>query len=168
MTVTPATTPAERLAGLRARTGTLPQAEFDRLWADLPTAHTDQLRGLWQGGLFDTGHPHNRRPGVNPWYGKYFASTNEAWPDVYRTSNGDLQASGSRGSLWMVEFRGELTAALVYDEQPVLDHFKAVGPDSLLGVMDRSQDREADVWLYFWLDRIDPAPQVTGLYQLET
>jgi hypothetical protein len=163
-----ATTPLTHLAELRARTGVIPQAEFDALWATLPTVHIDVLRGLWQGGLFDTDHPHNRRPGVNPWYGKYFAGNDDARPDVSRNADGGLYVSESHGSLWMVEFRGELTAALVYDQLPVLDHFKQVSDDSLLGVMNRQEDREADSWLYFWLDRVDVPMSVEGLGQIET
>ncbi|GAB3289409.1 hypothetical protein GCM10027563_26110 [Parasphingorhabdus pacifica] len=36
----------------------------------------------------------------------------------------------------MVEFRGEVTATMVYDGQPIFDHLKKVDDNTLLGVMN--------------------------------
>jgi hypothetical protein len=36
----------------------------------------------------------------------------------------------------MIEHRGVLTAAMVYDRQPIIDAFRRVGPDVLVGAMD--------------------------------
>jgi hypothetical protein len=36
----------------------------------------------------------------------------------------------------MIEHRGVLTAAMVYDRQPIIDAFRRVGPDTVLGAMD--------------------------------
>jgi AcrR family transcriptional regulator len=82
----------------------------------------------------------------------------EAWPDVMVDDQGELYATATRGTLRMVDFRGVPTAALVYDDEPVMDHFVWVDPDTRLGVMDRAADRDADSWLYFWLERRPPAP----------
>jgi hypothetical protein len=38
--------------------------------------------------------------------------------------------------LRMIEHRGVMTAAMVYDRQPIIDAFRRVGPDTLLGAMD--------------------------------
>ncbi|MGW0251454.1 DUF4334 domain-containing protein [Nocardia goodfellowii] len=35
-----------------------------------------------------------------------------------------------------IEYRGVLSAAMVYDHLPIIDHFRRVDPDTLLGVMD--------------------------------
>ncbi len=143
----------ERLADLRRRTGIIDQAELAELWSALAPARTVEMLGAWRGGLFDTGHPHNRRTGSNPWHGKHFVSLDTAWPDVCEDPSGVLYTAGSPGSLWMVEFRGEVTASLIYDDQPVLDHFKRVDDRTALGVMNREVDRSSDTWLYFWLER---------------
>ena len=39
-------------------------------------------------------------------------------------------------SLWMEEFRGEVTASMVYDGAPVHDHFKKVDDNTVLGIMN--------------------------------
>lgn len=142
-------------AALRGTTGTVDPADLAAVWTDLSPARAPEMLGAWRGGLFDTGHPHNRRTEPNPWHGKHFSSLEVAVPDVCADADGALYAAGSRGSLWMVEFRGELTASLIYDEEPVLDHFKRVDDRTALGVMNRAVDRADDSWLYFWLERED-------------
>ena len=39
-------------------------------------------------------------------------------------------------SLWIEEFRGEMTASMVYDGRPVHDHFKRVDDDTVMGIMN--------------------------------
>ncbi len=38
--------------------------------------------------------------------------------------------------LRMIEYRGVTSAAMVYDRQPIIDHFREVEPNLLLGLMD--------------------------------
>lgn len=45
-------------------------------------------------------------------------------------------AGGGAASLWPVEFRGEVTATMVYDALPILDHFKRVDDTTLMGLMN--------------------------------
>jgi hypothetical protein len=47
-----------------------------------------------------------------------------------------LFTRGPQARMRMVEHRGVLTAAMVYDRQPIIDVFRRVGPDVLLGAMD--------------------------------
>lgn len=148
---------ATHLVDLRTRSGTIDQAELATLWAGLDVVRPEILLGSWRGGLFDTGHPFNRRNDRSQWHGKRFTSLDDARPDICIDSDGQLYTSGGGGSLWMIEFRGEVTAALIYDDQPILDHFKRVDETTVLGVMNRTIDRETDTWLYFWLDR-EPDP----------
>lgn len=41
-----------------------------------------------------------------------------------------------RARLRMVEYRGVLTGSMVYDALPIIDHFRTVDKDTLLGAMD--------------------------------
>jgi hypothetical protein len=53
-----------------------------------------------------------------------------------------------------VEHRGVVSAAMIYDALPIIDHLRAAGPDTLLGLMDlRGLDRP-----FFFLLRRDAAP----------
>ena len=48
-----------------------------------------------------------------------------------------LRTSKHRARLRNVEHRGVVSAAMVYDHLPVIDHFRRVDADTLLGTMDQ-------------------------------
>ena len=91
------------------------------------------------------------------WFGKIFNSVDDVEPivcfdDGNLFSNNELSRGGA--SLWDVEFRGEVTATMVYDGQPVLDHLKRVDENTLMGIMDGKRQRVSGNYLYFLLERI--------------
>jgi hypothetical protein len=47
-----------------------------------------------------------------------------------------LHTKRPKARLRVVEHRGVMTAAMVYDDLPIIDVFRRVGPDTLLGLMD--------------------------------
>jgi hypothetical protein len=56
-----------------------------------------------------------------------------------------LRARGRTARLVRVEFRGCLSAALVYDRQPIVDHFRRIDAIRMLGVM---QARSASPYFF--------------------
>ncbi|MEU2979887.1 DUF4334 domain-containing protein [Streptomyces hirsutus] len=146
-----------RFAELRGRKTTVPAAELDEIWDALPTVRVEEILGTWQGSGFDTGHPVHRRLSASGWYGKTFLAADDAKPLIMRGEDGRLYSDTELGkgeaSLWMVEFRGEVTATMVYDGQPVLDHFKAVDNRTLMGVMNGKGFGESGPFYYFVLER---------------
>ncbi|NED61131.1 DUF4334 domain-containing protein, partial [Streptomyces sp. SID10244] len=74
------------------------------------------------------------------WFGKTFTSRSDVQPLMCRDENGDLFSNTELGkgeaSLWAVEFRGEVTASMVYDGQAVIDHFKKVDENTVMGIMN--------------------------------
>jgi hypothetical protein len=60
-----------------------------------------------------------------------------------------------KARLRMVGYRGVVTATMVYDALPVLDHFRRVDEDTLLGAMDA---RGLDAPFFFVLRREPSAP----------
>lgn len=54
----------------------------------------------------------------------------------------------------MMDYRGEQTAAMIYDKQPVIDLFKSAGPNVVLGAM---QSRAEDRPHFFLLEKDDDA-----------
>ena len=135
-------------------------AELDALWSDLASTSVHDLLGSWRGGDFATGHPASRLLEQIRWHGKRFGGPLDADPLVCRAEDGTLYAEtaaagGGSASLWAVAFRGEVTATMVYDALPVLDHFKAVDDDTLMGIMNGKLEQvfgTADPY-YFWLER---------------
>lgn len=138
--------------------------DLDALWADLAPVSVDEVLGAWRGGDFATGHLASSVLEQVRWHGKRFDSAMDAKPLVCRGEDGELfshlkAGGGGEASLWPVEFRGETTASMVYDKMPVVDHFKAVDDDTLMGIMNGKLEAAfgvADLY-YFWLEREDRA-----------
>lgn len=133
---------------------------LDALWAELPTLTPEEMLGAWRGGDFATGHPAGALLGTLRWHGKRFDSLLEGHPLVCHDEDGELYsntkaAGGGYSSLWAVGFRGEVTATMVYDALPVLDHFKQVDEATVMGIMNGKLETvfgTPDPY-YFWLER---------------
>jgi hypothetical protein len=95
-------------------------------------------RGRWQGGEFDTGHRENGTLATINWFGKTFISATDAKPLICLDADGNKYANTDNGeaSLSMAEFRGEVTATMVFDGQPVHDHFKKIDDNAVMGIMN--------------------------------
>lgn len=127
-------------------------ADLEALFDALPAVAEDFMIGEWDGGVFVTGHPGEQQLGSMRWIGKTFRARNDVDPIVSRGPDGGRMANPVMGSasLRRVEYRGVLTATMVYDKHPVFDHFRRVDEDTVLGVMDRKGD---DMPLFFHLRR---------------
>ncbi|MGW6054230.1 DUF4334 domain-containing protein [Streptomyces sp. NPDC055189] len=135
-------TPAvyERWKTLRSAAGPVDPADLDALWADLAAVDASSILGSWKGFAFSTGHPIQQVLTRSHWHGKQFIALDDAKPLICRARDGSLYSDTTAGrgeaSLWNIEFRGEVTATMVYDGMAVFDHFKRVDDTTLLGVMN--------------------------------
>jgi hypothetical protein len=123
-------------------------------WFDaLGAVATEAMLGDWEGGVFNTGHPGEKHLAKLAWAGKSFRSRNDVDPIVSKDAAGIRKANPIMGqaSLRAVDYRGVVTATMVYDQQPIFDHFRRITDDLVLGVMDRKGD---DMPLFFWLRRL--------------
>ncbi|MFE0591717.1 DUF4334 domain-containing protein [Micromonospora echinospora] len=147
-----------RFSELRRQDGPVSAAELDEIWAALDTVRPEEILGEWKGSGFDTGHPVNGRLDQVRWYGKSFVTLTDVKPLICRNDKGELYSNTVLGkgeaSLWTVEFRGESTATMVYDGQPVLDHFKRVDESTLMGIMNGKNVPADGPFFYFLLDRV--------------
>lgn len=130
----------QRWSDLRAAPGPVDPRLLDALWADLDVVDASSILGSWRGFAFPTGHHVERMLTSSRWYGKRFTALDDAQPLICQALDGslysDTAAGGGEASLWNVEFRGEVTATMVYDGMAVLDHFKRVDDNTLMGVMN--------------------------------
>jgi hypothetical protein len=144
------------------REGQIPDAELDALWAVLTPASIDFMLGEWRGGEFQTGHKANGFMKRLNWFGKTFNSASDAKPLVCLDGDGNkfsnTEAMNGEASLWLEEFRGEVTATMVYDGKPVHDHFKVVDDKTVMGIMNGkgAVDFSSGTGrlLYFFLERV--------------
>lgn len=138
--------------GTRERIGITELADW---FSSLQAVETDFMLGRWRGGVFNTGHPGEPLLGQLRWVGKNFNSTEAVDPIVCEDEKGQRVANPVMGSarLRLVVPPGATvpTASMVYDVHPIIDHFKRLDADCVLGVMDRRGDSSP---LYFWLRRL--------------
>ncbi|KOX08035.1 DUF4334 domain-containing protein [Micromonospora profundi] len=146
-----------RFSELRRQGGRVSAAELDDIWAALDTVRPEEILGEWKGSALDTGHPLNGQLDRVRWYGKRFVSRTDVKPLICRDDRGELYSNTVLGkgeaSLWTVEFRGESTATMVYDGQPVFDHFKRADENTLMGIMNGKNVPADGPFFYFVLER---------------
>ncbi|WP_342561238.1 DUF4334 domain-containing protein [Paenibacillus sp. FSL R7-0345] len=63
-----------------------------------------------------------------------------------------IRTRSSKARLRMVEHRGRVSAAMVYDQKAIIDHFRRIDEDTLLGVMDFKNQHE--LGFFFILRRV--------------
>lgn len=131
--------------------------DLDAIWAALPTVTVEEILGDWLGGELPSGHRMDGQLAKVRWHGKWFRSRYDVAPMVCRDEAGELYSDKEIGkgeaSLWEVGFRGEVTASMVYDGQPVIDHFKRVDDATLMGIMNGKTSLVRDRHFYFYLVR---------------
>ena len=54
----------------------------------------------------------------------------------------------------MEEFRGEVTATMVYDGVPIHDHFKKVDDDAVIAITNGKGALDNGRHFYFYLERV--------------
>jgi hypothetical protein len=54
----------------------------------------------------------------------------------------------------MEEFRGEVTATMVYDGQPIHDHLKVIDSNAVMGIMNGKKVLGDGRYFYFYLERV--------------
>jgi hypothetical protein len=143
---------------LTARTEQIPDAELDDFWASLEPITDDFMIGEWKGGAFDNGHPVVSGLAKANWFGKTMKSATDVQPIVCLDENGDkfnnVKLAKGEASLWMEEFRGEVTATMVYDGQAIHDHFKKIDDNAVMGIMNGKAGIYNGQFGYFYLERV--------------
>ena len=116
------------------------------------------MLGEWKGGEFNTGHRINGLLPKAKWFGKTIKSATDVLPIVCVNDDGNkfnnLKLAKGEASLWMEEFRGEMTATMVYDGQAVHDHFKKIDDDTVMGIMNGKAGLDNGRCGYFYLERV--------------
>ena len=130
------------MAAFTAREDAVSVDEVLDLYDDLPAVEAGEMIGDWDGDVILTGHPGERHLGRLRWVGKTFRGPDDVDPMMCTDESGARVASDVMGeaTLRNVEYRGVVTATMVYDRHPTFDHFRRVGPDVVIGMMDSKGD----------------------------
>ncbi|SEO79500.1 GXWXG protein [Amphibacillus marinus] len=59
----------------------------------------------------------------------------------------------SKARLRLLDYRGKASASMVYDTKPIIDVFRKIDQDTLLGVMDMKQTKHKQAY-FFSLERV--------------
>jgi len=148
----------KKFAEFKERTELISDAELDDYWASLQPATIDGMLGEWKGGGFNTGHKLNAALEEARWFGKTFNSPADVKPLICLDADGNkfsnVELGNGEASLWMEEFRGEVTATMVYDGQPTHDHFKRIDDNAVIGIMNGKFALKGGRPAYFYLERL--------------
>ncbi|WNG36779.1 DUF4334 domain-containing protein [Archangium violaceum] len=131
------------------------------LFDSLPTVELAFMRGRWKGSELRTGHPIDGMLSATGWYGKQFIDAESVHPLLFFTEDrasvfpvdprkwpspsiqgfvgphrADVETGQFKARLRMTEYRGKLSATMIYDDRPTLDVFRKVDTDTVLGAMD--------------------------------
>lgn len=104
------------------------------LFEQLEPVDTEFMLGTWIGGKFDGG----AEPDPINWYGKRFNSTTDVKPLLVTDADGKVQVFDKLGAAQMreIKYNGVTSAALIYDTQPIIDYFRKVNDDVVIGLGD--------------------------------
>ncbi|KAJ5179053.1 transcription factor cmr1 protein [Penicillium capsulatum] len=127
------------------------EALFDQLDA-LPS---DAMVGRWKGTSFDATHPAHQLLKDAKWFGKNMHSVDDVDPVIITDDQGNQVVCSDYGKarLREVVFRGVPTASMIYDILPIIDSFRRVSDEVVLGAMD-NRDLNVHGTFYFYLTRI--------------
>ncbi|KAJ4394035.1 hypothetical protein N0V93_003252 [Gnomoniopsis smithogilvyi] len=147
--------PEQQFNDLVKTEGHIDEAVVASVYDQLKPVEPQQLIGKWVGGSFDTGHPTHETLKDFKWAGKDYRSIDDVDPIMIYTDDGERKWLESYGHarLRKVEFRGVVTTAMVYDNFPILDPFRYVSEDVVMGAMDSKLEPNAGTY-FFYLTRI--------------
>lgn len=129
------------------------QSELSALFVNAESIDIDFLLGEWAGHTFGDDGPEERMLKAIRWAGKSFRAADDVDPIVCFDDAGRRVANPVAGTahLEMVEYCGAATATMVYETQPIRDHFRRIDDETVLGAMEKEGAKGAG---YFYLTRL--------------
>ena len=124
-----------------------PASTLMPLFEKLEPASAEFMIGTWKGGKFDS-----TKPDPINWYGKRFVSSTHVEPLLARRPDGTVYSYDNLGvaQLREVVFGGKVQACLIYDKHPMMDYFRKVTDNIVIGLGD-IKGRPTD--FFFWLEK---------------
>lgn len=109
------------------------------LFGSLGAVTVPAMIGRWTGAPFPTGDPWAfllRQRAVARWQGKDFRSADRVHALMVSVFGLTFAAPLGAAVLRADTFRGKPSTAMIYRWLPIVDHFRAVDPDTLMGAME--------------------------------
>ena len=142
----------QRFEELKSQRQRHARSDLDSFFDSLEPVSIEAMTGSWKGGVFPTGSPVElllKDFGVVKWHGKRFDGADQVQALVGKTFGFTMSFPLGTAVLRRVEFRGEVSAAMIYDRRPIIDHFRWIDDDAVMGIMDE----KGKIEVYFYLER---------------
>ncbi|KZP03078.1 hypothetical protein FIBSPDRAFT_845275 [Athelia psychrophila] len=129
-------------------------AIYEKLESILDPTFLTKGTGTWTGGSISTSHPSHAMLISMKWAGKVFRTPDDVDPVMVFGEDGKWVWNEKLGHAQLREmaWNGKNTTAMIYDTYPIIDYFRKVNSDTMMGVMDTKLQREAGLY-YFYLTR---------------
>lgn len=135
---------------------TITEAKAFELFDQLEPVEIDWLLGPWTGGPVETGHKTSKWCEDLNFAGKTFTSPNDVLPVWVYNGEGVRSVYEPSGTarLREVKYRGVVTAALIYDNGPIIDAFRKIDENTLISAAD-NKNKPVATWgtFFFYLKR---------------
>lgn len=113
--------------------------ELGALFGSLAPVEPSAMIGRWSGAPFPTGDIWAflmRQRRIARWQGKRFRSVDRVNALMVRVLGLTFPAPLGAAVVRPVAYRGTVSAAMIYCWLPIIDHFRAVDADTLMGAME--------------------------------
>lgn len=131
----------------------LSRSNLDQFYSTLSPVKLEDMPGKWRGYYIPTGsifdHFLKKFPAFH-WYGKNFITSNKVHALVmnFFGLKWSVPLLGS-AVIRNLEFRGKHSVAMIYNYLPIIDHFRKVDDEHIMGIMTVKDRCE----VYFYLTR---------------
>lgn len=124
-------------------------ATIKPLFLELEGTTNEFMFGQWRGGSF------SGQTTITNFYGKRFNSPEHCEPMLRTDDEGNVYAWGDWGEarLREVGYWDKVQSAVIYDDRPLMDYFRKVNDDLVIGLGDWKGKPKG----FFWLIRDKPA-----------
>ncbi|KAL4937793.1 hypothetical protein BDV06DRAFT_202215 [Aspergillus oleicola] len=147
--------PGDQWLALTRREGNVDESEVETVFQQLPAVSPELLLGEWHGRDLNTGHPGVQKNKELRWAGKSFVSLDDVKPMMVLDDSGNRvwkeEIGGAR--VREVKYNGVVSAAMIYNTKPIIDHFRKVNETMVAGVMDTSLLKDCGLY-YFYLTKM--------------
>jgi len=120
---------------LLKRAGDLAFDELDQFFASLDPVDIEDTLGFWKGGYLKGWEIFFRNYIFFHWFGKHFISAEKIRAQVWSILGFKISFGIGNSRLRRVEFRDKVSTALIYNYLPIIDHFRKVDDEILMGIM---------------------------------
>ncbi|KAJ5553242.1 hypothetical protein N7494_002620 [Penicillium frequentans] len=132
------------------------EADIASIFDEAKPVDPEHMIGQWKGGSFNTGHPTHELLKTVKWAGKNFRTVDDVEPIMLYDEAGARVWAKDYGNAQLRElkFRGVISTAMIYDKLPIIDSFRHISDNVVIGAMDNKElPKEAGTY-YFYLRKI--------------